>query len=393
MDEMTHLLGEKLLGAFLASGFVRAEPAMLQSAQIFLEMSGEEMRNKLLLVSNPAVSNLCLRPDYTLPVCLEYVGARLRAAGHAQGQAPADACEKICYLGPVFQMREAGQPHCFLECGLEDIGRGDRAQADADAVHLAVGALAALSARTLHIRYGDVGLLNAVVAALEFPPVHRRFIARAIKHNRDFDGMLEGQRPGGQPPYLGVLAALDGQSGKDAKKLMEDLLAIAGIVAVGGRTVGEIAERFLEKAALEAGADALADKQNWLARFLALTHSGDGTAAKLLAFAKEANIASKLEEPLDLFAAREVALHAAFARQPSKTAPVSFGFEARFVRNFDYYSGLVFEAVPADDLDGRAVAGGGRYDELLHKVSQGAFSAPAVGAAVFLDGLAGAFRK
>ena len=39
---------------------------------------------------------------------------------------------------------------------------------------------------------------------------------------------------------------------KAAHALVTDLLSIAGINTVGGRTVGEIAERFLEQAALGA---------------------------------------------------------------------------------------------------------------------------------------------
>ena len=39
---------------------------------------------------------------------------------------------------------------------------------------------------------------------------------------------------------------------KAAHALVTDLLSIAGINAVGGRSVGEIADRFLEQAALGA---------------------------------------------------------------------------------------------------------------------------------------------
>ena len=49
-----------------------------------------------------------------------------------------------------------------------------------------------------------------------------------------------------------MLAALAGSDPKAAHALVTDLLSIAGITTVGGRTVGEIAERFLEQAALGA---------------------------------------------------------------------------------------------------------------------------------------------
>ena len=69
-----------------------------------------------------------------------------------------------------------------------------------------------------------------------------------------------------------MLAALAGSDRKAALALVTDLMSIAGATNVGGRTVAEIADRFLEQSTLKAGAlprDALAI----IKRFLAI--SGD----------------------------------------------------------------------------------------------------------------------
>ena len=58
--------------------------------------------------------------------------------------------------------------------------------------------------------------------------------------------------PTARPEYQGVLAALAGSDPKAAHALVTDLLSIAGISAVGGRSVAEIADRFLEQAAFGA---------------------------------------------------------------------------------------------------------------------------------------------
>src|SRR4029077_11669028 len=51
------------------------------------------------------------------------------------------------------------------------------------------------------------------------------------------------------------------------------------------------------------------------------------------------------------------------------------------VRGLAYYTGVVFEAFDrAGKL--RAIAGGGRYDNLIHQLSDGAVSLPAVGFAM-----------
>ncbi len=104
------------------------------------------------------------------------------------------------------------------------------------------------------IRMGDVGLFAALVAALDLPPAWQR---RLIK---DFNraGTLEADLAtlklarGAGAEHAGVLAALAGSDPAAARALVTDLLSIAGIKAVGGRTVAEIAERFLEQAELGA---------------------------------------------------------------------------------------------------------------------------------------------
>ena len=46
---------------------------MLQPAAAFLDMSGEEIRGRLYLTSDLTGARLCLRPEYTIPVCLAHL--------------------------------------------------------------------------------------------------------------------------------------------------------------------------------------------------------------------------------------------------------------------------------------------------------------------------------
>ncbi len=61
-------------------------------------------------------------------------------------------------------------------------------------------------------------------------------------------------------------------------------------------------------------------------------------------------------------------------------------FSAAFVRDFDYYTGFVFEARDASRPDARPALGGGRYDGLARRLGASA-DIPAVGAAITLDRL------
>ena len=106
-------------------------PAILQPAEPFLDLSGEDIRKSLYLTTDASGEELCLRPDLTIPVARDYL-----ASGRA-GQ-PAG----FSYLGPVFRYR-GGRPSEFLQAGIESFGRQDRAAADAEMLALALEATAA----------------------------------------------------------------------------------------------------------------------------------------------------------------------------------------------------------------------------------------------------------
>src|SRR5919109_3526888 len=83
---------EALLASFERAGYARVAPAMLQPAEPFLDLSGEDIRKRMYLTTDPHGRELCLRPDLTIPVSREYLGSS--EAGRPQG---------FCYLGPVFR--------------------------------------------------------------------------------------------------------------------------------------------------------------------------------------------------------------------------------------------------------------------------------------------------
>src|SRR5205085_5198614 len=102
---------------------------------------------------------------------------------------------------------------------------------------------------------------------------------------------------GARPEYQGVLAALAGSDPKGAHALITDLLSIAGISAVGGRSVGEIADRFLDQAALGAQISLPRETRALIERFLAVAGDPDEAAAELRAIAKNGSL--KLDPALD----------------------------------------------------------------------------------------------
>src|SRR5579871_1423761 len=332
-----------LLTSFAQAGYERAEPAILQPAEPFLDLSGEDIRKSLYLTTDSSGEELCLRPDLTIPVARDYLASP--RAGEPAG---------FSYLGPVFRYR-GGAPSQFLQAGIESFGRQDRAAADAEMLALALEATSAFGVSDVEIRTGDVALFNALIDALQLYPVWRRRLIkdfnRKISLTDDIEQLTLKTAPG-RNEYEGVLAALAGSDRKAALALVTDLMSIAGATNVGGRTVAEIADRFLEQSTLKGGAlphNAL----NLIKRFLAITGDPDAAVAQLRALAREAKLEitaaiDQLEARIGFMAARGIDVKA-------------LRFSTAFGRGLDYYTGFEFELHARGNSSDPPLVAGGRY--------------------------------
>src|SRR3954452_16791560 len=361
---------DALITSFERAGYVRVAPAILQPAEPFLDLSGEDIRKRMYLTADPQGREFCLRPDLTIPVSRDYLASP--AAGKP---------ESFCYLGSVFRHRSDG-PGEFLQAGIESFGRADAAAADAEILSLGLEATGLYGLAAPDIRIGDVGLFAALIAALDLAPAWKRRLVKDFNHKsslaQDLD-RLTISASHARPEYQGVLAALAGSDPKAAHALVTDLLSIAGITAVGGRSVGEIADRFLEQAALGAQISLPRETRALIERFLAIAGNPEHAATALRTLAYDARL--DLTQALDVFEARSGFL----AERGIELARISFA--TAFGRGLDYYTGFVFELHdPAARVGGQLVAGG-RYDGLLTRLGS-AQAIPAVGFAVWIERLA-----
>ena len=356
-----------LLTSFAEAGYERAEPAILQPAEPFLDLSGEDIRKSLYLTADASGEELCLRPDLTIPVARDYLASK--RAGQPAG---------FSYLGPVFRYRGGAQSE-FQQAGIESFGRQDRAAADAEMLALALEVTHTFGLKDVEIRTGDVALFNALIDALNLYPVWRRRLIkdfnRKISLDKDIEQLTLAAAPG-RAEYEGVLAALAGSDRKAALALVTDLMSIAGTTNVGGRTVAEIADRFLEQSTLKGGAlpqNAL----HLIKRFLAISGDPDGAVAQLRALAHEAKLEigaaiDQLEARIGFMAARGIDLK-------------SLRFSTAFGRGLDYYTGFEFE-LHARGNGTEPLVAGGRYDGLMTRLGAPA-PIPAVGFAAWVEAL------
>jgi ATP phosphoribosyltransferase regulatory subunit len=363
---------EALLASFAAAGYAPAQPSILQPAEPFLDLSGEDIRKSLYLTTNPTGDELCLRPDLTIPVARDYLASA--SAGQATG---------FCYLGPVFRYRD-DKPSEFVQAGVESFGRKDSAAADAEMLALGLEATAAFGIPNVEVRTGDVGLFAALITALDLAPVWKRRLMKDF--NRKISLAQDLQRmtlatSASRTDYHGVLAALAGSDRKAALALVSDLISIAGATNLSGRTNAEIADRFLEQSTMAGGA---LPKETVAAieRFLSISGEPDAAVAQLRRLASDAKL--EISAAIDLLETRIGFMAARGLDIPKVRFATSFG------RGIDYYTGFEFE-LHAKGNGAEPLVAGGRYDGLLTRLGAKT-PIPAVGFSVWIDALAHAGR-
>jgi ATP phosphoribosyltransferase regulatory subunit len=359
---------DALLLSFAKAGYTLAEPPILQPADPFLDLSGEDIRKSLYLTTDATGEELCLRPDLTIPVARQYLASG--DAGQAAG---------FSYLGPVFRYRDGARSE-FLQAGIESFGRLDRPAADAEMLALALEATRAVGLRDVEIRTGDVALFTTLIDALDLYPVWRRRLIkdfnRKISLEQDIERLTVSSATT-RNEYEGVLAALAGSDRKAALALVTDMMSIAGATTVGGRTVAEIADRFLEQSTLKAGAlprDAL----GIIKRFLAISGDPRDAIKQLRALAAEAKL--NIGAVVDAFESRVGFM----ATRGIDVAQMRFA--TAFGRGLDYYTGFEFE-LHAKGNGVEPLVAGGRYDGLLTQLGS-LTPIPAVGFSVWVEALA-----
>src|SRR5438105_9739974 len=364
---------DALLLSFAQAGYRFAEPPILQPAEPFLDLSGEDIRKSLYLTTDSSGEELCLRPDLTIPVARDYLAST--RVGQPAG---------LSSLGPVFRYR-GSRPSGFLQAGIESFGRQDRAAADAEMLALALEATSAFGLEEIEIRTGGVALFNALIDALDLYPVWRRRLIKDFNRKTSLAQDLERltlATASSRNEYEGVLAALAGSDRKAALALVTDLMSIAGTTNVGGRSVSEIADRFLEQSTLKGGAlprDAL----NVIKRFLSIAGDPDDAIAQLRALADDTKL--NITAAIDQFESR-VGFMAARGIDTGKTR-----FSTSFGRGLDYYTGFEFE------LHGKGngvepLVAGGRYDGLMTQLGA-PNPIPAVGFSVWVEALSKLSRE
>ena len=67
---------------FERAGFEQIAPDIIQPADIFLERSGEDIRARTFVFTDPSGAEMCLRPDLTVPACRYHLSHAVNGGVH-----------------------------------------------------------------------------------------------------------------------------------------------------------------------------------------------------------------------------------------------------------------------------------------------------------------------
>jgi ATP phosphoribosyltransferase regulatory subunit len=316
----------------------RAEVPLLLPAGPYFDLAGEEFGRRLLLTTTNNGVEYCLRPDFTLPIAQQYLEDGLVGVPSA-----------FTYLGPIFR-QERSVPVEYEQAGLELLGQPDGDNALDQVLTFARWALAIYDITAPNVRLGGVGLFEAFLEAAEIPQAWRSRIRHRFGHPEALERLVERlanpeERVEGPAP----------DSRDTVIEIVTDAMLSGGLSLIGSRTPEEIADRYLEKQALES-APIPPETVELLQSYLAVAERADLAFDQISEMCKAAGF--DLDEPL-----YQVRNHAAALQALSPAADVIF--DASFSPRLDYYTGIVFEMTGSD---GEVLASGGEYDRMLERL-------------------------
>ena len=373
---------DNLIQLFETHHYLRHQTSVLQETGLFLDHAQRDVRPHFYKLIDPEGAEFYLRPDFTVPVCLDYLAGHTRRDAHG--------ISRLSYIGPVFRWHKTSRVE-KLQAGIECLG-AQGPHPDIEILAVTTQALHQLQhnkdPQQLHMILGDPSLFESLVDALADAldetvrlTLKRRFLRQMFHWPLDgsaHDMALTQTKTPHDSEQKSLLRRLKQDNWNEAalhKSLQEQ-----NIPLIGERSLRSIVERLHELH--DRSAEPPKDVASHLAQFFSInTHPRR-------AIEKVARIAQSLGITLDMPLEALSRLVDHLERHPLLKAT-----QTRFATQFrgsnpGYYTGLVFAFVFPEEATSPMAAGGGRYDGLLAKMHNPHNFPPfGVGAALYLDSL------
>ena len=357
------------MAVFELRGYARIDTPLIEETELFLRKSGGELSSRLYDFVEPGGFRTSLRPEFTSPV--------IRYAIET-GEAGSKTC-RYQYFGPVFRYATPEHPdgsktRQFNQLGAELIG-ASAPRADGEVIAMAVEGLAALDVPAATIALGHVGLLRRLLKKFQLSERAIQFLLSSVGQISSGSGPVVAERA----EKLGFLTDGDSSLAESPGRLesVEPVLArsTAPLGAnAGSRTRKEVIARLARKQTYADDPAKFRSASSMLSELV--TISGDVGSA--LEDGRKLASESGLDENC-FYLLEQVATSAEDEGVERSTIKINYGL----ARGVAYYTGMVFDILPATDVE-NTLGGGGRYDGLTRALGIDA-DVPALGFAYYFD--------
>ncbi len=365
--------------------YTSIDPPILERSSPFLDRSGEDIRRRMYIFPDPAGREVCLRPELTIPACRAYLRQLQSPQDEAQLSPEREA--RLCYVGPAFRYESTGEGRYrqFYQAGAELIGAKWREAADAEILAVALDALKVAGLKDAVVEIGDLGILYAFIDQLSVGERSKTRLRRLALRNRKEARFIaavsakEAPEPEEASEFAELASLLAAVEPGKAELLIKEVLALADVRHVGGRTPEEIVERLTSRAAQQSAEPISAELVHGVLQLLNIRADPASAFAAVRDHFRKFGVGAvdpvldRCENRLQFFNAYR---HNA----------VKLQFNVGLRPSLEYYTGFVFEIFAQGLMQIGHLCGGGRYDNLLEALGAN-LSIPAVGFAIGLDRL------
>jgi len=349
-------------------GFNLIDPPVMVSADKVLDRMGENLADRLFILSDQEGLRLCLRPDLTIPTCLYYLD-----------QGFIGEKKLYSYFGKVFQLRldNSSGPSEYSQAGLEYIGKQDQLAAEIEIFYKVESSLRREGLKSYHTFMGDVSLFSIFLDVMDLPDLWRKKLKAKYWNESDFKALLEDLsfKKSVDNELARRVFSLDRESAAD---LVRRSLGMSFEEAPVGRSVEEIMERLRQKGEEFSLQPLSKVTVNLIKDFLSISDKPFKALDRLRSISK--NLDSSLLRQIDIAKER---------LEKIKELGVNLDksqFSSEKGREVEYYTGFLFDFVNSQKGKSIHLGGGGRYDNLIRSMGSKT-DIPAVGAAVNMENL------
>ncbi len=325
---------------------------MLVPSDIVLETAGENLRPRLYFAHAPNGNEYCLRADLTIPAALKYLSNGIDGTYLCEG--------KVFRESQVTGDIEAE----VTQIGLEIFGNNDAQAADIKVFNICAEIAGNFESK-LSAVISDGGLIPKFISLLNIPNVWKIYLKQNLDSQNAFLKALKiasrqkiGLNPEEEELFKkGAVGSYD---------YVMQTLVNQDYQTFHRRTPEEIAARFYQKL-LRKNSDGIDEKTvELIKKFINIKDEPNKAFAEILEISGELNID---------FAEYIEALKSRLNELKIK----DIIFKTTKSSRFDYYDGFAFDIFGAS-ID--PIASGGRYDNLIGKISKNEKSAMAIGAVI-----------